>query len=134
PPAAASPARPGPLALSIHPRDLDVRVGDSSFAEVLQKLRVSPTIMVYVANPDRAVAIAAAPPGHYPQMSFSVALSLEKSRGPQESLWSYPEDERRRRIERVETRLTAANFSGLTLQLEDGWGDASGLARLATGE
>ena len=66
--------------------------------------------------------------------SFSVALSLEKSLGPQESLWSYPEDERRRRIERVETRLAAANFSGLTLQLEDGWGDASGLARLAKGE
>jgi hypothetical protein len=132
--AAASAASPWPLALSIHPRDLDVRVGDSSFAELLQRLRVSPTIMVYVANPDRAVAIAAALLGHYPQMSFSVALSLEKSLGPQESLWSYPEDERRRRIERVETRLAAANFSGLTLQLEDGWGDASGLARLATGE
>jgi hypothetical protein len=132
--AAASATSPWPLALSIHPRDLDVRVGDSSFAEVLQRLRVSPTIMVYVANPDRAVAIAAALLGHYPQMSFSVALSLEKSLGPQESLWSYPEDERRRRIERVETRLAAANFSGLTLQLEDGWGDASGLARLATGE
>ena len=132
--AAASAASPWPLALSIHPRDLDVRVGDSSFAEVLLRLRISPTIMVYVANPDRAVAIAEPLLGHYPQMSFSVALSLEKSLGPQQSLWSYPEDERRRRIERVETRLAAANFSGLTLQLEDGWGDASGLARLATGE
>jgi len=132
--AAASAASPWPLALSIHPRDLDVRLGDSSFAEVLLRLRISPTIMVYVANPDRAVAIAEPLLGHYPQLSFSVALSLEKSLGPQESLWSYPEDERRRRIERVETRLAAANFSGLTLQLEDGWGDASGLARLATGE
>jgi hypothetical protein len=132
--AAASAASHWPLALSIHPRDLDVRVGDSSFAEVLLRLRVSPTIMVYVANPERAVAIAEPLLGHHPQMSFSVALSLEKSLGPQESLWSYPEDERRRRIERVETRLAAANFSGLTLQLEDGWGDASGLARLAKGE
>lgn len=132
--AAASAASHWPLALSMHPRDLDVRVGDSSFAEVLLRLRVSPTIMVYVANPERAVAIAEPLLGHYPQMSFSVALSLEKSLGPQESLWSYPEDERRRRIERVETRLAAANFSGLTLQLEDGWGEASGLARLATGE
>jgi hypothetical protein len=132
--AAASAASHWPLALSIHPRDLDVRVGDSSFAEVLLRLRVSPTIMVYVANPERAVAIAEPLLGHYPQMSFSVALSLEKSLGPQESLWSYPEDERRRRMERVETRLAAANFSGLTLQLEDGWGDASGLARLAKGE
>jgi len=132
--AAASAASPWPLALSIHPRDLDVRVGESSFAEVLLKLRVSPTIMVYVANPDRAVAIAQPLLGHYPQLSFSVALSLEKSLGPQESLWSYPADERRRRIARVETGLAAANFSGLTLQLEDGWSDASRLARLASGE
>jgi outer membrane protein TolC len=132
--AAASAASPWPLALSIHPRDLDVRVGESSFAEALLRLRISPTIMVYVANPDRAVAIAEPLLRHYPQLSFSVALSLEKSLGPQESLWSYPEDERRRRIARVETRLSAGNFSGLTLQLEDGWGDASGLARLATGE
>jgi len=132
--AAASAASPWPLALSIHPRDLEVPVGESSFAQVLLRLRVSPTIMVYVANPERAVAIAEPLLGHYPQLSFSVALSLEKSLGPQESLWSYPEDERRRRIARVETRLAASNFSGLTLQLEDGWGDASGLARLATGE
>jgi hypothetical protein len=132
--AAASAASPWPLALSVHPRDLDVRVGESSFAQVLLKLRVSPTIMVYVANPERAVAIAQPLLGHYPQLSFSVALSLEKSLGPQESLWSYPEDERRRRIARVETALAAGNFSGLTLQLEDGWGDASGLVRLAAGE
>ena len=27
-------------------------------------------------------------------------------------------------IERVESQLTAANFAGITLQLEDGWADA----------
>ena len=131
---AASAASPWPLGLSIHPRDLNVRVGESSFADILLKLRVSPTIMVYVANPDRALAIAEPLLRQHPKLAFSVALSLEKSLGPQESLWSYPEDERRRRIARVEARLTAANFTGLTLQLEDGWGNASGLARLAIGE
>ena len=90
--------------------------------------------MVYVANPERAVAIAEPLLERYPALSFSVALSLEKSLGPQESLWSYPEEERRRRIERVEAQLSAANFSGLTLQLEDAWGETSGLARLAVGE
>jgi hypothetical protein len=132
--AAASTASPWPLALSIHPRNLDVQVGDARFGELLQRLRVSPTIMVYVANPERVVAIAEPLLGRYPALSFSVALSLEKSLGPQESLWSYPQEERRRRIERVEAALTAANFSGLTLQLEDAWGDAAGLARLAAGE
>ncbi|TLY73209.1 MAG: TolC family protein [Gammaproteobacteria bacterium] len=132
--AAASAASPWPVALSVHPRDLDVPVGDSSFAEVLHRLRVSPTLMVYVANPDRAVEIAEPLLGHHPELSFSVALSLEKSLGREESLWSYTEAERRRRIERIESQLAAANFSGLTLQLEDAWRDASGLARLAAGE
>jgi hypothetical protein len=122
------------VALSVHPRDLDVRVGDSSFAEVLHRLRVSPTLMIYVANPDRAVAIAEPLLGRHPELSFSVALSLEKSLGREESLGSYSEAERRRRIERVESQLAAANFSGLTLELEDAWRDASGLARLAAGE
>ena len=131
---AASAASPWPVALSVHPRDLDAPVGDSSFAEVLHRLRVSPTLMVYVANPDRAVEIAEPLLGHHPELSFSVALSLEKSLGREESLWSYTEAERRRRIERVESQLAAANFSGLTLQIEDAWRDASGLARLAAGE
>jgi hypothetical protein len=132
--AAVSAASPWPVALSVHPRDLDVPVGDTSFAELLHRLRVSPTLMVYVANPDRAVEIAEPLLGHHPELSFSVALSLEKSLGREESLWSYTEAERRRRIERIEAQLAAANFSGLTLQLEDAWRDASGLARLAAGE
>ncbi|MGH8306496.1 MAG: hypothetical protein ACRETG_12895, partial [Steroidobacteraceae bacterium] len=129
--AAASAASPWPVALSIHPRDLDAQLGNASFAEVLRKLRVSPTLMVYVANPERAVAIARPLLGRYPQLSFSVALSLEKSLGPEESLWSYPEEERRRRIARVESQLTAANFTGLTLELEDAWSGAASLAGLA---
>jgi len=98
------------------------------------RLRISPTLMVYVANPERAVAIAQPLLERYPQLSFSVALSLERSLGRDESLWPYPEEERRERLERVESELTAANFRGLTLQLEDAWGDAAGLPRLATGE
>src|SRR5205807_2023401 len=72
--------------------------------------------------------------GRHPELSFSVALSLEQSLGRDESLWSYTESERRRRIERIEAQLAAANFSGLTLELEDAWRDAPGLARLAAGE
>src|SRR5205823_35833 len=132
--ASASAASPWPVALSVHPRDLDVPVGDSSFVEVLHRLHISPTLMVYVANPDRAVEIAEPLLGRHPELSFSVALSLEQSLGRDESLWSYTESERRRRIERIEAQLAAANFSGLTLELEDAWRDAPGLARLAAGE
>ena len=133
--AAVSRASPWPVALSTHPRDLAVELpGEGSFAQALRRLRISTTLMVYVANPERAVAIAQPLLERYPQLSFSVALSLERSLGRDESLWPYPEEERRERLERVESELTAANFRGLTLQLEDAWGDAAGLPRLATGE
>ena len=122
--AAAAAASPWPLEVSIHPRDLDVRVGSTPFGELLQRLRVAPTIMVYVANPERALQIAMPLLERYPELSFGVALSVEKSLGPEASLWPYPSAERRRRIERVESQLTAANFAGITFQLEDGWADA----------
>ncbi|HYL03390.1 MAG TPA: TolC family protein [Steroidobacteraceae bacterium] len=132
--AAASAASPWPVALSLHPRDLDAPVGDATLAEVLRRLHVSPTLMVYVANPERAVAIAQPLIEQHPKLSFSVALSLEKTLGTEASLWSYPGAERRRRIARVESALDGANFSGLTLQLEDAWGEAPDLAALAAGE
>ena len=122
--AAAAAASPWPLEVSIHPRDLDVRVGSTPFGELLQRLRVAPTIMVYVANPERALQIAMPLLERYPELSFGVALSVEKSLGPEASLWPYPSAERRRRIERLESQLTAANFAGITFQLEDGWADA----------
>jgi hypothetical protein len=142
--AAVSLASPWPVAMSTHPRDLDVqlprmRLGNvqlerASFAQALRELKVSPTLMVYVANPERAVAIAEPLLQRYPQLSFSVALSLEKSLPREESLWAYPPDERRQRIECVERELASANFRGVTLELEDAWGDAAGLPELAAGE
>ena len=101
---------------------------------MLLRLHVSPTLMVYVANPERAVAIAQPLIAQHPQLSFSVALSLERTPGPETSLWSYPGAERSRRIAHIESALAGANFSGLTLQLEDAWGEAPHLATLAAGE
>ncbi|HET7755834.1 MAG TPA: TolC family protein [Steroidobacteraceae bacterium] len=132
--AAASAASPWPVALSLHPRDLDAPAGDATLADVLLRLHVSPTLMVYVANPERAVAIAQPLIAQHPQLSFSVALSLERTPGPETSLWSYPGAERSRRIAHIESALAGANFSGLTLQLEDAWGEAPHLAMLAAGE
>jgi hypothetical protein len=127
---AAAAASPWPLELSMRPRDLDVQLGEETFGAVLRRLRVAPTLMVYVANPERAVAIAAPLLRRYPDLRFSVALSIEKSLGPDESLWALPNAERRRRIESIEGQLAADNFAGITLQLEDGWV----LAQAAGGE
>ena len=110
-----------PVELSTHYRNLDVQVGASSFAEVLRELQIEPTLMVYVANPERAVAIAAPILRRYPRLRFRVALSLEQAAPAEQTLSGYPERERQRRVAQVEQQLTVDNFDGIALQLEDGW-------------
>ncbi len=121
--AAARLASPWPLELSIHPRDLDVMVRGIPFAVLLERLHVSPTLMIYAANPERVIAIATPLIGRYRQLQFRVALSLEKSLPRSQSLRSYARPERRARITRVASGLAAPNFAGLVFEFEDGWRD-----------
>ena len=123
--AAATLASPWPIGISIHPRDLDVPVDGTPFGVLLGRLRVSPTLMIYVSNPDRAVAIAAPLLRRFTDLTFRVAISLEDSLPRAESLRAFPDSERGRRIERMESRLTAPNFAGLSFELEDGWSEAA---------
>ena len=117
---------PWRVELSVHPRDLEGRLEGTNFADMLHSLGITPTVMIYVANPERVGDIAAPLLQRHPNLSMRIALSVEKSLGREESLWSYPEPERRRRIEQIESRLTADNFAGITLQFEDGWTDGRG--------
>ena len=122
--AAARLESPWPLELDINPRDLDVRARGTPFAVLLERLHISPTLMVYAANPERVIAIAAPLIERYRQLQFRVALSLEKSLPRTQSLRSYTRAERRARITRVASGLAAPNFAGLVFELEDGWRDA----------
>ena len=112
---------PWPVGISIQPRDLAVAVDGSAFALRLERLRVSPTLMIYRANPERVVAGAAVLMRRYPRLTFHVALSLERSLPRTETLRFYPMRERGRRIARIEAGLAAPNFAGLVFELEDGW-------------
>ena len=126
--AAARRASPWPIDLSIQPRDLAMPVDGKPFAAVLQRLRISVTLMVYVANPQRVRAIAAPLLRHDPQLTFRVALSLEKTAPTGQSLRPYPPAERTHRIAQIAAGLAAPNFAGLVFELEDGWRDAHLLA------
>jgi outer membrane protein TolC len=123
--AAVTLASPWPIGVSIHPRDLDVSVDGTPFGVLLGRLRVSPTLMIYVSNPDRAIAIAAPLLRRYSDLTFRVAVSLEGSLPRAESLRPFPYTERRRRIGRIESQLAAPNFAGLSFELEDGWSEAA---------
>ncbi len=120
---------PWPIELSIHPRNLDLGVESNTLASALLRLRIEPTLMVYVANPQRVLEIAAPLLRRYPQLRFRVAVSLERSAPGGETLRTLPEDERQRRMGEIERNLQADNFDGIALQLEDGWS----LARLQSG-
>ncbi|HVC01637.1 MAG TPA: TolC family protein [Steroidobacteraceae bacterium] len=110
-----------PVELSVLPRNIGVRVGGRSFAAVLERLQIEPTLMIYVANPQRVVSIAAPIIRRYPQLRFRVALSLERAAPGGQTLSGYSATERQRRLAYVERHLRAANFDGIALQMEDGW-------------
>ena len=130
--AAATVASPWPIGISIHPRDLDVPVDGTPFGILLGRLRVSPTLMIYVSNPERAIAIAAPLLQRYPDLTFRVAVSLEGSLPQAESLRPFSDAERSRRIGQIESQLTAPNFAGLSFELEDGWSQAALLPASST--
>lgn len=130
--AAATLASPWPIGISIHPRDLDVPVDGTPFGVLLGRLRISPTLMIYVSNPERAIAIAAPLLQRYPDLTFRVAVSLEGSLPRAESLRPFPDAERSRRIAQIESQLAAPNFAGLSFELEDGWSQAALLPASST--
>ena len=49
---------PWPVACSLHPRYLTEPTGGAALGDRLTELGVAPTLMIYVANPQRVVAIA----------------------------------------------------------------------------
>lgn len=122
--AAATLASPWPIGICIHPRDLDVSVNGTPFGVLLGRLRISPTLMVYVSSPDRALAIAAPVLRRYSDLTFRIAVSLEDALPRAQSLRAFPSAERGRRIEQIESGLSGPNFAGLSFELEDGWSEA----------
>ena len=107
---------PWPLEVSMHPRYLDLAVEARPLGQHLADIDVGATLMIYVANPERVVAIAEPLLARYPELALRVALSAEDSLSPEESLHYVSSDERARRIALIEKRLAASNFKGVTIQ------------------
>jgi hypothetical protein len=107
---------PWPLEVSLHPRYLDFAVESRPLGQHLADIDVGVTLMIYVANPERVVAIAQPLLARYPHLTQRVALSSEDSLSPEESLHYVSTDERARRIALIESRLAAPNFKGVTIQ------------------
>jgi hypothetical protein len=112
---------PWPLACSLHPRYLTASADGVALGDRLTELGVAPTLMIYVANPQRVVEIARPIMARFPRLRFGVALSVEHTLEREESLFSFPEEERTARIAAVEQGLAGSNFGGIALQPSLPW-------------
>jgi outer membrane protein TolC len=112
---------PWPVACSLHPRYLTAATDGVALGDRLTELGVAPTLMIYVANPQRVVEIARPIMARFPALRFGVALSVEHTLDREESLFSFPEPERASRIAAVEQGLAGDNFSGIALQPSLPW-------------
>ena len=107
---------PWPVACSLHPRYLTAATNGVTLGDELTRIGVAPTLMIYVANPQRVVEIARPIMTRYPRLEFRVALSVEHTLSRDESLFTFPEPERALRIAQVEQGLAGRNFQGVSLQ------------------
>ena len=107
---------PWPVACSLHPRYLTAATNGATLGDELTRIGVAPTLMIYVANPQRVVEIARPIMTRYPRLDFRVALSVEHTLSRDESLFTFREPERALRIAQVEQGLAGRNFQGVSLQ------------------
>jgi outer membrane protein TolC len=105
-----------PVDVSVHPRYLTKLAGTHTLGDALSDADVTATLMVYVANPERVREIVEPLLSRFPRLAQRVALSLEDTLGRDESLHSYSPEERAKRVSRVESGLSQANFRGIALQ------------------
>jgi outer membrane protein TolC len=105
-----------PVDVSLHPRYLNEPVDGRSLGEHLTQDGISVTLMIYVANAERAVEIAQPLLQRYPSLAQRVALSTEDTLSREESLHYVDADERARRIALIESKLAVPNFRGVTIQ------------------
>ncbi len=105
-----------PLELSVHPRYLTAQIDGRSLGDHLIDNDVAATLMIYVSNPNRVIEIAQPLLDRYPNLQQRIALSVENTLSPEESLYALEPQERERRIALIESTLTMRNFVGITLQ------------------
>jgi hypothetical protein len=112
---------PSPIGLSIHPRYMTMPVGDRAFGEHLAALNIEPTLMIYVANPNRVVEIAEALRARWPDLPQRIAVSLEHELDEHHSVEHLSAEALEEHLATLERRLSGGAFRGLVLQPSPEW-------------
>ena len=111
----------GRVGLSIHPRYMTIPVGGAPFGEQLGRLGVEPTLMIYVANPNRVREIAEPLRVRWPELAQRVAVSLEDELDHHHSVAHLSAPALESHLATLERDLRDIAFRGLVLQPSTHW-------------
>lgn len=109
------------IGLSIHPRYLPLAVDGKAFGEQLAHLQIEPTLMIYVANPNRVAEIAAPLRERWPELPRRVAVSLEYELDAEHSVEHLSPAALEAHLATLERQLSDTAFRGLVLQPSTQW-------------
>jgi outer membrane protein TolC len=106
-----------PVGLSVHPRYLDPKRADSGWGPWLAQLGVDEVVlMIYVADPERTAGIASPILEAHPELTFSIAQSLEPALSASESHAGLTCELLRERLDHMRALLPQANLKSVVLQ------------------
>ncbi len=109
---------PWPVGLSIHPRYLDPHKNQLCLGCALSNLEIDEVIlMIYVANPVRVAQLALPILSRFPEISFSIAQSVEPILSVEESYAMRGRKQFQTRMRELRAAVVpAANFTTIAIQ------------------
>lgn len=109
---------PWPVGLSIHPRYLDPHKNQLCLGCALSNLEINEAIlMIYVANPVRVAQLALPILSRFPEISFSIAQSVESILSIEESYATRGRKQFQTRMRELRAAMVpAANFTTIAIQ------------------
>jgi len=116
---------PWPIGLSIHPRYMENKKNRICIGWGLSNLRLDEiTLMVYVSEPKRVAKRVNAILNEYPEVTFSVAQSVEPVLAESESYAAHGRIDFQGKMEELRSAIDKPNFSTIVIQ---SWKDYLGL-------
>lgn len=114
---------PWPVGVSIHPRYL-VQESSSGMCVICQLQQIGVTeiaVMYYSLNRQNIIAALKPAMNNYPSLVFSLAQSLERKLGPDNSYVHKPRQFFDNAMTQLQNQLQAPNFRGIIIQSWQDW-------------
>ncbi len=114
---------PWPVGISVHPRYLE-NESASTLCVICQLQQIGVTeiaVMYYSLNIQNIVTTLKLAMNKYPNLIFSLAQSLERELGPENSYVHKPKQFFKNAMQQLQSQLQASNYGGLIIQSWQDW-------------